>query len=259
MNRSMSAMSPYAKQLGGAAGSSAASWTCPAPSAEPPRDGLMYSGSPSRAMIRSITAAAEVVEGLPGQRHRQRRAHPGRRDQGLVRQADGQGPGRGGRGEHAACRAPGGLPPQPRGAAVMLDLIIAGSGCRCTQAVPGRFALGAGQVHDAAELPGRRCWLRRIGSFIERFITGTEVTVGVIDLGAGRQAWRSSPSLADSLACSPETRLPIRIAQPLPQLPVACRTSKCRRGRCATTTERSVVSSISAMQRRICASAVSPP
>jgi len=54
----------------------------------------------------------------------------------------------------------------------------------------GGSALGAGPVATAAELPAAllSCFAYGDTALIERFISGTEVAVGVIDLGRGPQA-----------------------------------------------------------------------
>ena len=54
----------------------------------------------------------------------------------------------------------------------------------------GGSALGASAVRTAAELPAAvlSCFAYGDIALIERFVSGTEVTVGVIDLGAGPQA-----------------------------------------------------------------------
>ena len=77
------------------------------------------------------------------------------------------------------------------GAAAVIDLIIARLGLPLyIKPSRGGSALGAGQVHDAAALPAAllSCFAYGDIALIERFIAGTEVTVGVIDLGAGPQA-----------------------------------------------------------------------
>src|ERR1700735_940314 len=77
------------------------------------------------------------------------------------------------------------------GAAAVIDLIIARLGLPLyVKPSRGGSALGAGPVHDAAALPPAllSCFAYGDIALIERFIAGTEVTVGVIDLGAGPQA-----------------------------------------------------------------------
>jgi D-alanine-D-alanine ligase len=77
------------------------------------------------------------------------------------------------------------------GAAAVIDLIVARLGLPLyVKPSRGGSALGAGPVHEAAELPAAllSCFAYGDIALIERFIAGTEVTVGVIDLGAGPQA-----------------------------------------------------------------------
>jgi len=77
------------------------------------------------------------------------------------------------------------------GAGAVIDLIVARLGLPLyIKPSRGGSALGAGPVHDAAELPAAllSCFAYGDIALIERFIAGTEVTVGVIDLGAGPQA-----------------------------------------------------------------------
>jgi D-alanine-D-alanine ligase len=77
------------------------------------------------------------------------------------------------------------------GASAVIDLIIAKLGLPLyVKPSRGGSALGAGQVRAAAELPAAllSCFAYGDIALIERFITGTEVAVGVIDLGAGPQA-----------------------------------------------------------------------
>jgi D-alanine-D-alanine ligase len=77
------------------------------------------------------------------------------------------------------------------GAAAVIDLIIARLGLPLyIKPSRGGSALGAGPVHHAAELPAAllSCFAYGDIALIERFISGTEVTVGVIDLGQGPQA-----------------------------------------------------------------------
>jgi len=73
----------------------------------------------------------------------------------------------------------------------LIDLIVARLGLPLyVKPSRGGSALGAGPVHEAAELPAAllSCFAYGDIALIERFIAGTEVTVGVIDLGAGPQA-----------------------------------------------------------------------
>jgi D-alanine-D-alanine ligase len=77
------------------------------------------------------------------------------------------------------------------GASAVIDLIIARLGLPLyVKPSRGGSALGAGPVHAAAELPSAllSCFAYGDIALIERFIPGTEVAVGVIDLGAGPQA-----------------------------------------------------------------------
>lgn len=77
------------------------------------------------------------------------------------------------------------------GAAAVIDLIVAKLGLPLyVKPSRGGSALGAGPVHDAAELPAAvlSCFAYGDIALIERFISGTEVAVGVIDLGGGPQA-----------------------------------------------------------------------
>src|SRR6201987_3375420 len=77
------------------------------------------------------------------------------------------------------------------GAAAVIDLIIARLGLPVSSKPSrGGSALGAGPVHAAAELPAAllSCFAYGDIALIERLISGTEVTVGVIDLGQGPQA-----------------------------------------------------------------------
>src|SRR6202451_4243219 len=77
------------------------------------------------------------------------------------------------------------------GAAAVIDLILARLGLPLyVKPSRGGSALGAGPVHEAAALPAAllSCFAYGDIALIERFIAGTEVTVGVIDLGAGPQA-----------------------------------------------------------------------
>ncbi len=77
------------------------------------------------------------------------------------------------------------------GAAAVIDLIVAKLGLPLyVKPSRGGSALGAGGVRAAAELPAAllSCFAYGDTAFIERFISGTEVAVGVIDLGDGPQA-----------------------------------------------------------------------
>ncbi len=77
------------------------------------------------------------------------------------------------------------------GATAVIDLIIAKLGLPLyVKPSRGGSALGAGPVRDGAELPAAllSCFAYGDIALIERFISGTEVAVGVIDLGAGPQA-----------------------------------------------------------------------
>ncbi len=77
------------------------------------------------------------------------------------------------------------------GASAVIDLIMARLGLPLyVKPSRGGSALGAGPVHAAAELPSAllSCFAYGDIALIERFIAGTEVAVGVIDLGAGPQA-----------------------------------------------------------------------
>ncbi len=77
------------------------------------------------------------------------------------------------------------------GASAVIDLIIGRLGLPLyVKPARGGSALGAGPVHAAAELPSAllSCFAYGDIALIERFIAGTEVAVGVIDLGAGPQA-----------------------------------------------------------------------
>ena len=74
------------------------------------------------------------------------------------------------------------------GAAAVIDLIIAKLGLPLyIKPSRGGSALGASPVHTAAELPAALlgCFAYGDIALIERFISGMEVTVGVIDLGRG--------------------------------------------------------------------------
>ena len=77
------------------------------------------------------------------------------------------------------------------GAAAVIDLIVAGLGLPLyVKPSRGGSALGAGAVRTAAELPAAvlSCFAYGDTALIERFIAGTEVAVGVVDLGQGPQA-----------------------------------------------------------------------
>src|SRR5579871_4851708 len=77
------------------------------------------------------------------------------------------------------------------GAAAVIDLIIARLGLPLyVKPSRGGSALGAAPVRDAAELPSAllSCFAYGDIALIERLVDGTEVTVGVIDLGGGPQA-----------------------------------------------------------------------
>ena len=77
------------------------------------------------------------------------------------------------------------------GAAAVIDLIVAKLGLPLyVKPSRGGSALGAGPVRTAAELPAAvlSCFAYGDIALIERFISGTEVAVGVIDLGHGPQA-----------------------------------------------------------------------
>src|ERR1017187_2901222 len=77
------------------------------------------------------------------------------------------------------------------GATAVIDLIVAKLGLPLyVKPSRGGSALGASPVHTAAELPAAvlSCFAYGDTALIERFITGTEVAVGVIDLGDGPQA-----------------------------------------------------------------------
>jgi D-alanine-D-alanine ligase len=77
------------------------------------------------------------------------------------------------------------------GAASVIDLIVARLGLPLfVKPSRGGSALGASPVRTSAELPAAllSCFNYGDTALIERFISGTEVAVGVIDLGAGPQA-----------------------------------------------------------------------
>jgi D-alanine-D-alanine ligase len=77
------------------------------------------------------------------------------------------------------------------GAGAVIDLIVAKLGLPLyVKPSRGGSALGASPVHTAAELPAAvlSCFAYGETALIERLIPGTEVAVGVIDLGHGPQA-----------------------------------------------------------------------
>ncbi len=77
------------------------------------------------------------------------------------------------------------------GATAVLDRIVARLGLPLfVKPSRGGSALGAGAVRTAEELPPAMvsCFAYGDTALIERYITGTEVAVGVIDLGNGLQA-----------------------------------------------------------------------
>jgi D-alanine-D-alanine ligase len=77
------------------------------------------------------------------------------------------------------------------GATAVIDLIVARLGLPLyVKPSRGGSALGAGPVRAAAELPAAvlSCFAYGDTALIERYISGTEVAVGVIDLGEGPQA-----------------------------------------------------------------------
>jgi D-alanine-D-alanine ligase len=77
------------------------------------------------------------------------------------------------------------------GAAAVIDLIVARLGLPLyVKPSRGGSALGAGPVRAAGDLPAAvlSCFAYGDTALIERFISGTEVAVGVIDLGDGPQA-----------------------------------------------------------------------
>ncbi len=77
------------------------------------------------------------------------------------------------------------------GAAAVLDRIVARLGLPLfVKPSRGGSALGAGPVRTAEELPAAMvgCFAYGDTALIERYVTGTEVAVGVIDLGEGPQA-----------------------------------------------------------------------
>src|ERR1700683_4103850 len=77
------------------------------------------------------------------------------------------------------------------GASAVIDLIVARLGLPLyVKPSRGGSALGAGPVRTAAELPAAvlSCFAYGDTALIERFISGQEVAVGVIDRGSGPQA-----------------------------------------------------------------------
>jgi D-alanine-D-alanine ligase len=77
------------------------------------------------------------------------------------------------------------------GASSVIDLIVAKLGLPLyVKPSRGGSALGAGPVHSAPELPGAvlSCFAYGDTALVERCVAGTEVAVGVIDLGSGPQA-----------------------------------------------------------------------
>ena len=77
------------------------------------------------------------------------------------------------------------------GASSVIDLIVAKLGLPLyVKPSRGGSALGAGPVRSAAELPAAvlSCFAYGDTALVERLVTGTEVAVGVIDLGSGPQA-----------------------------------------------------------------------
>jgi D-alanine-D-alanine ligase len=77
------------------------------------------------------------------------------------------------------------------GAAAVLDRIVARLGLPLfVKPARGGSALGAGPVRTADELPAAMisCFAYGDTALVERFVQGTEVAVGVIDLGDGPQA-----------------------------------------------------------------------
>jgi D-alanine-D-alanine ligase len=77
------------------------------------------------------------------------------------------------------------------GASAVIDLIVARLGLPLyVKPSRGGSALGAGPVRTAAELPAAvlSCFAYGDTALIERLVAGTEVAVGVIDLGQGPQA-----------------------------------------------------------------------
>jgi D-alanine-D-alanine ligase len=77
------------------------------------------------------------------------------------------------------------------GAAAVIDLIVARLGLPLyVKPSRGGSSLGAAPVRTAAELPSAvlSCFAYGDTALIERFVAGTEVAVGVLDLGEGPQA-----------------------------------------------------------------------
>ena len=77
------------------------------------------------------------------------------------------------------------------GAAAVIDLIVARLGLPLyVKPSRGGSALGAGAVRTAAELPAAvlSCFAYGDTALIERCVVGTEIAVGVLDLGEGPQA-----------------------------------------------------------------------
>ena len=77
------------------------------------------------------------------------------------------------------------------GASAVIDLIVAKLGLPLyVKPSRGGSALGAGPVRSAAELPAAllSCFAYGDTALVERLVVGTEVAVGVIDLGSGPQA-----------------------------------------------------------------------
>ena len=77
------------------------------------------------------------------------------------------------------------------GASSVIDLIVAKLGLPLyVKPSRGGSALGAGPVRSAAELPAAllSCFAYGDTALVERLVVGTEVAVGVIDLGSGPQA-----------------------------------------------------------------------
>jgi len=76
------------------------------------------------------------------------------------------------------------------GAAAVLDRIVARLGLPLfVKPARGGSALGAAPVHTPADLPAAMigCFAYGDTALVERFISGTEIAVGVIDLGDGPQ------------------------------------------------------------------------
>ncbi len=77
------------------------------------------------------------------------------------------------------------------GASAVIDLVVARLGLPLyVKPSRGGSALGAGPVRTAAELPAAvlSCFAYGDTALIERLVAGTEVAVGVVDLGRGPQA-----------------------------------------------------------------------